>query len=111
MAPEPDLHGTFFDVHPWTGLALKGAVRFQVNVLLKPLKRKGFKKLTNFTLFPLFWFDAQAEMDDEADRKLTEAIPNNYIKCWHFGLIGIASGPVAIVISVIAYAIYLICSK
>jgi len=65
MAPNSSLHSTVFRVEPNSGIPLDVTARFQLNVLIEPIKNIGILEHVPKTYFPVMWFENKAGVPDE----------------------------------------------
>lgn len=66
LNPVEDEHFTYLDVEPTTGFTLRFAKRIQVNMMYGPSKVVTvFKKVKDYTIFPVVWLNETAMLDDE----------------------------------------------
>jgi len=73
LNPNRDLHDTFLDVEPTSGLTMHAAKRLQINSLTQPVKQPGskppfFPNLLPLLYVPVVWIEEGAEIkDSDAD--------------------------------------------
>ncbi|XP_038615055.1 lysosome membrane protein 2 [Tachyglossus aculeatus] len=74
LRPEKANHETFLDINPVTGIILRAAKRFQVNVFVQQLD--DFIETGNIktTLFPVMYLNESVLIDDESARKLKSVL-------------------------------------
>lgn len=74
LAPDPELHETFVDVHSKLGVSLGGRSRFQVNIMLK--KADGISHFNNFKqgiILPVAWIEVKVDkLPDDIKRTLQQ---------------------------------------
>ncbi|RZF32365.1 hypothetical protein LSTR_LSTR001829 [Laodelphax striatellus] len=74
LKPDPEIHNSFFDIEPITGIPLKGYQRIQVNLKLNQITTMTLMKdLRNLT-FPLLWVEEGSQLGPEEVDKLNELI-------------------------------------
>ncbi|XP_040822664.1 lysosome membrane protein 2 isoform X1 [Ochotona curzoniae] len=79
MHPNKEEHETFVDVNPLTGIILKAAKRFQINVYVKKLD--DFPETGNIRtmVFPVMYINESAVIDKESARRLKSVINTTLI--------------------------------
>ncbi|XP_029318016.1 platelet glycoprotein 4 [Cottoperca gobio] len=66
LNPSKEHHVTYLDVEPTTGFTLRFAKKIQVNMMYGPSKViTVFKKVKDYTIFPVVWMNETATLDDE----------------------------------------------
>ncbi|XP_054741988.1 protein peste-like [Anastrepha obliqua] len=72
MQPEQDKHEFYMILEPRTGVALEVAARFQVNMLVEPIKGITLYENVPRVFFPLIWFEQKVRItpDLAADLQL-----------------------------------------
>ncbi|XP_022190215.2 sensory neuron membrane protein 2 [Nilaparvata lugens] len=74
LKPDPELHNSYFDIEPKTGIPLEGYQRIQVNLKLNQITTMTLMKdLRNLT-FPLLWVEEGTQLGPEEIDKLNELI-------------------------------------
>ncbi|XP_022184019.1 sensory neuron membrane protein 2-like [Nilaparvata lugens] len=74
LKPDPELHNSYFDIEPKTGIPLEGYHRIQVNLKLNQITTMTLMKdLRNLT-FPLLWVEEGIQLGPEEIDKLNELI-------------------------------------
>lgn len=73
LRPSEEFNTTFY-VNPKTGVILKAAKKFQINILVE--RNSKFKELSdlNTVIFPLFFINESFVLDDETTRQLWLAV-------------------------------------
>ncbi|KAK9525810.1 hypothetical protein VZT92_016488 [Zoarces viviparus] len=75
LDPSQEHHVTFLDVEPTTGFTLRFAKRIQVNMMYGPSNViTVFKKVKDYTIFPLVWMNETASLDDETAEMIKEEL-------------------------------------
>merc|ERR1719277_2139108 len=64
LAPNSSLHSTVFRVEPNSGIPLDVSARFQLNVLIEPIKNIAILEHVPETYFPVMWFENKAGVPD-----------------------------------------------
>ncbi|XP_023349462.1 lysosome membrane protein 2 isoform X2 [Eurytemora carolleeae] len=108
MNPNPDLHTTFLNIEPLTGVSLDAHKRIQVNVPLKQNDAMTLLKNVREAIFPVVWVDEGATLDGENLDKLKAQLVTPF-KAVDIG-VGFMIGLGAIIIIVISL-ISLLCGK
>ncbi|XP_065290427.2 lysosome membrane protein 2-like [Dermacentor albipictus] len=62
LRPVKEMHETFLDIHPLTGLVMRASKRLQINVDLKGNGRLALLKNVQDTIFPVVWIEERAEL-------------------------------------------------
>lgn len=62
LKPVKEMHETFLDIHPLTGLVMRASKRLQINVDLKGNERLTLLKNVQDTIFPVVWIEERAEL-------------------------------------------------
>ncbi|XP_037568754.1 lysosome membrane protein 2-like [Dermacentor silvarum] len=62
LRPVKEMHETFLDIHPLTGLVMRASKRLQINVDLKSNDRLALLKNVQDTIFPVVWIEERAEL-------------------------------------------------
>uniref|UniRef100_A0A1E1X368 Putative lysosome membrane protein 2 n=1 Tax=Amblyomma aureolatum TaxID=187763 RepID=A0A1E1X368_9ACAR len=62
LRPNKEVHETFLDIHPLTGLVMRASKRLQINVDLKRNDRLTLLKNVQDTVFPVVWVEERAEL-------------------------------------------------
>ncbi|KAL0280750.1 UNVERIFIED_CONTAM: hypothetical protein PYX00_001958 [Menopon gallinae] len=65
LEPDPAKHGIFVDLEPNTGYPLRGAIRVQMNILLKNMPDVDCMKNFPGKIIPMLWLDEGVELTDE----------------------------------------------
>lgn len=65
MRPDEKEHRMFLDLQADSGIPVKLSARFQVNLLLEPMKHIWIYSNVPKVIFPVFWFQMDAELNDE----------------------------------------------
>jgi len=77
--PNPDLHTTYLNVEPNTGVALDAHKRIQVNVPLKPNENFPLISKVKEVIFPVVWVDETATLEGENLEKLKEQLVTPFL--------------------------------
>merc|ERR1719158_1789223 len=64
LKPNSSLHGTVFRVEPRSGVPTDVTARFQLNVLIEPIKMLSLFENVPLTYFPVMWFENKAGVPD-----------------------------------------------
>jgi len=72
VTPDQDTHGTYIDIEPVTGLALRGQAGLQASLYIPPAASSPYdrtsKNLTHDTFYPLWWvMTSSSASSDDAD--------------------------------------------
>ncbi|CAL8092464.1 unnamed protein product [Orchesella dallaii] len=63
LTPDVEKHSAFLTIHPRTAIVLQGSMKFQINLMLKPIRSiKSLSKIPEM-VFPLMWVDECASLD------------------------------------------------
>lgn len=103
IKPDQDLHDTFLDIEPMTGVALAAHKRIQVNLKMDRYRHfTAMEQLPSIDLFPILWADEGAELDEEGANDFKDMVetPIQIVNGLSIGL-GIVVGSVLFVIGVI----------
>lgn len=65
LMPNKQLHETFLDIHPMTGLVMRASKRLQINVDLRRNSALTLLKKVEDTVFPVVWIEERAELAPE----------------------------------------------
>lgn len=78
LSPNEQHHETFLDVEPTTGFTLNFAKRIQVNMMYGPSNVVTvFKKVKDYTIFPIVWMNETATLDEATANMLKEELVSN----------------------------------
>ncbi|XP_077984685.1 lysosome membrane protein 2-like [Glandiceps talaboti] len=101
MYPDKEVHQTFVDADPITGITMRVAKRLQINIHLQKLEGIDQTAKLQEMFFPVLWLNESTELDDDtiSEYKSSVQMPVEITKVvpWVVGAIGI----LLIVISVI----------
>jgi len=65
LNPEKDLHETYIDIEPNSGVLLRANKRIQMNVEIFPIPGIEFLQNRTRTILPIFWADEAVAMDED----------------------------------------------
>ncbi|ODM91639.1 Sensory neuron membrane protein 1 [Orchesella cincta] len=72
--PDSDKHSAFVVIHPRTGIVLQGSMKFQINLMLKPIRSiKSLSKIPEM-VFPLMWAEECASLDANSMQQFRAAL-------------------------------------
>ncbi|GBL67393.1 Scavenger receptor class B member 1, partial [Araneus ventricosus] len=74
LNPHEDVHKSYIDVEPLTGVSVSLAIRVQVNLKLD--RNKHLHRFENITsgLYPVFWTEINAEIDEELSKTFNDQL-------------------------------------
>ncbi|GFR14321.1 scavenger receptor class B member 1 [Trichonephila clavata] len=72
LEPIEELHKSYVDVHPITGVTLRLAVRVQVNLRIHKMKTFSYIRNMSSGIYPVFWVELGAEIGEELSDYLKE---------------------------------------
>ena len=73
--PVQELHDTYLDIEPTTGITLAAHKRIQVNFRMQPYRHfAATKNLPIVELFPVLWADEGADLDEENEKKFKDMV-------------------------------------
>ncbi|KAF8765006.1 Scavenger receptor class B member 1 like protein [Argiope bruennichi] len=74
VIPDEDIHKSYIDVEPVTGVSISLAIRVQVNLKLDRNKRlHQFENITS-GIYPVFWTEIRAEIDDDLSHMFNDQL-------------------------------------
>lgn len=103
LKPDADIHETYIDIEPTSGLSLRVRKRVQVNMALK--RYVSLPSLANIKeqIFPIFWIDNTVDVPQESlDILYTKAILSQSI-VFYLGICWIVIGTLSAVATLIVY--------
>jgi len=65
LNPNPELHTTFLNVEPLSGMAFQAHKRIQVSFPLEPVEKITILQKVSKVLLPVLWYDEGADITDE----------------------------------------------
>lgn len=75
LKPDPELHKTFMDVEPITGMGLVSHTRLQMNMMVENKFLTITKPLRNeFNFLPILWFDVGVEIDENIAKTVRDQL-------------------------------------
>ncbi|CAN8006184.1 unnamed protein product, partial [Ixodes hexagonus] len=72
LSPTKELHETFLDIHPLTGLVLRASKRLQINVDLRNYDKLQVLKDVQSTVFPVAWIEESVELSPALAEQLKQ---------------------------------------
>ena len=104
--PIPEEDETVFDIEPHLGMAVRIHKRLQFNTHLKPYEKIDVLNNVKETLFPIFWLEESADIDqaniDKLKDMLIKPLKMAEIGQWVAVGVGAALGLIGFVLFVIA---------
>ncbi|XP_003972763.2 platelet glycoprotein 4 [Takifugu rubripes] len=92
LNPSEEHHMTYMDVEPITGFTLGFAKRIQMNMMYGPSQKvKIFKKIKDYTIFPIAWLNETAVLDQETADMFKEQLISRIrmLEMLQYSLLGI----------------------
>jgi len=79
IKPNADLHATYLNIEPMTGVALDAHKRIQVNVPLLKNSYLSYLQNVNDAVFPVVWVDEGASIDEENLKELKKQLVTPFL--------------------------------
>ncbi|XP_046389878.1 sensory neuron membrane protein 2-like isoform X2 [Ischnura elegans] len=91
LNPNKELHETFLEIEPNTGVPLRGGKKVQFNLQMKKYDKFSVSNNLTNALFPIAWINEGVSLDDANVNKLKDQLVNNLkiVTGVTWGLIGI----------------------
>ncbi|CAG0903273.1 unnamed protein product, partial [Darwinula stevensoni] len=98
LEPRKEWHETFVDLEPLTGIVLNAAKKLQVNLKLRPVEHyPSFANVTEM-LFPIFWVNESASLDQKLADDLYNRIVMPQIAINIGSWVALSVGPLVILV-------------
>jgi len=74
LNPQRDLHETYVDIEPTTGLVLRASRKLQMNFVLEPLEPFSQTRNVSLAVIPLIWVVEEAAIDEDVAAMFTKKV-------------------------------------
>lgn len=83
LNPSRDKHEFYMILEPLTGVVLEAAARFQINMLIEPVKNIALYEKVPYKYMPLLWFEQKVTISEEmaSDLRVVLSIPTTGSIC------------------------------